>query len=359
MHERRNPYIETLRGIAIIMVVAGHVIGNSETGGMQAVAGSVWRYIYFNIDKIQMPLFALISGWVYALRPPVRGAYTQFVGRKAQRLLIPMLIVGAAHFVLHNINNNQALAGIWKLTILPYNMFWFLYSLFFIFVLVGFLDIWDAMKRWWQVAAAIVFFSLLYRYEHSFIPESFPNILSFKGAIYLLPYFLSGVAVRRFPTLFADKRMETALWCALAACFMMVEWVCFGMELGATEHYMRRSWLGICTGLACTALLYCKFNVYSLIRIGGFTFSIYLYHSFSKGFSQMLLENIGVQSALIIFAGGMTCGIFVPIAIDIALSRTNLTRYLLLGKPMKKKGKAKARPANAAETEEEASLNEV
>ena len=42
----KNLHIETLRGIAIILVVIGHVIGIDTMGGMKVDDDSVFRYIY-------------------------------------------------------------------------------------------------------------------------------------------------------------------------------------------------------------------------------------------------------------------------------------------------------------------------
>lgn len=72
MH-KKNPHIETLRGIAIFLVVAGHVIGSTPIGGMKIDFPSIWRFLYLWIDYLQMPLFTIIAGWVYALRPVERS----------------------------------------------------------------------------------------------------------------------------------------------------------------------------------------------------------------------------------------------------------------------------------------------
>ena len=46
-----------------------------------------------------MPLFAFLSGMVYALRP-VAGDAQAFVGAKVRRLLVPMLSVGTLFAIL-------------------------------------------------------------------------------------------------------------------------------------------------------------------------------------------------------------------------------------------------------------------
>lgn len=69
MSSKKNLSIETLRGIAILLVVIGHVIGSTPDGGMKIDFPHPLRYLYVWIDYIQMPLFTAIAGWVYALKP--------------------------------------------------------------------------------------------------------------------------------------------------------------------------------------------------------------------------------------------------------------------------------------------------
>lgn len=69
MNSPKNLSIETLRGIAILLVVIGHVIGSAPDGGMKIDFPHPLRYFYVWIDYIQMPLFTAIAGWVYALKP--------------------------------------------------------------------------------------------------------------------------------------------------------------------------------------------------------------------------------------------------------------------------------------------------
>ncbi|MEI6899039.1 MAG: acyltransferase family protein, partial [Bacteroidota bacterium] len=112
----RNFSIETLRGMGIMLVLAGHVIGSGPSGGMQVDNHSFLRYFYHScIEYVQMPLFAAISGWVYAIQANrkeslsrgelslsrgelslSRGelSLSKFISKKAQRLLIPMIFTG-------------------------------------------------------------------------------------------------------------------------------------------------------------------------------------------------------------------------------------------------------------------------
>lgn len=52
---QKNLSVETLRGIAIILVVMGHVIGSKSSGGMRVGDDSIYRYLYCLLENIRMP----------------------------------------------------------------------------------------------------------------------------------------------------------------------------------------------------------------------------------------------------------------------------------------------------------------
>ena len=101
MKVQKDTTIETLRGAVIILVVIGHVIGSESDGGMKVSDDSILRYLYYTfIDPIQMPLFTVIAGWVYALNPVGYEKINKFILKKVMRILVPMLVVGMSYFLV-------------------------------------------------------------------------------------------------------------------------------------------------------------------------------------------------------------------------------------------------------------------
>ena len=97
------------------------------------------RYLYVWIDYIQMPLFTAIAGWVYALKPfSASSGFGSFVRKKALRLLVPMVAVGTLYFLVQYLmpgtNNKGVLSQMWRIYVFPYTIYWYLPSLFLIFV---------------------------------------------------------------------------------------------------------------------------------------------------------------------------------------------------------------------------------
>ncbi len=100
----KDLFVETLRGLAITLVVIGHVIGSASDGGMQVSDDSFLRYLYYTfIEFLQMPLFTIIAGWVYALNPIKQGNFLPFIKKKVYRILVPMIVVGVVYFLLSEV----------------------------------------------------------------------------------------------------------------------------------------------------------------------------------------------------------------------------------------------------------------
>jgi len=109
----RIQYIDRLKGVAILLVVAGHLMCFCTKGD--------WNPIYEVICSFHMPLFIFLSGIVFSHTPPVKDCH--YLYEKAKRFLLPFLwwgllftfIIGSSwkEFVFDRYNN-----GYWYLYIL-------------------------------------------------------------------------------------------------------------------------------------------------------------------------------------------------------------------------------------------------
>ena len=92
----REPWIDSWKGLLILLVVLGHVAGGAyhmATGSGVSLAQSVYRVIYM----FHMPAFFVLSGVVWNRHN--EGIMT-FAAKKAYRLLIPYLIFGIGGLLL-------------------------------------------------------------------------------------------------------------------------------------------------------------------------------------------------------------------------------------------------------------------
>lgn len=335
MKAEKDTTIETLRGAVIILVVIGHVIGSASNGGMKVSDDSFLRYLYYTfIDPIQMPLFTVIAGWVYSLKPVVREKINDFIQKKFLRVFVPMLVVGICYFLLQyftpGTNNKGNLLDIWKLLLFPYTLYWYLYSLFFVFILIAYIDSFHKMNTFtnWIIIFSISIFTLLIR--DRFIPYESPNYFSYKGTIYLLPCFILGVGLHRFKTFFQGQFMKYTVPIILVVCIIIQQLSWFKV-IDYTVH--KDTIVGLLIGLLGTMmLLRLQLKTNWLIWFGGFAYSIYLFHAFGTAGGRIILKRFDIHSSGLIFTVSLAVGLLLPIVAEKILDKFKITRILFLGK---------------------------
>jgi glucan biosynthesis protein C len=335
MESEKNKTVETLRGAVILLVVTGHVIGSAADGGMKVDNDSFLRYFYDTfIDCLQMPLFTIIAGWVYSLKPATYKKSKIFFVKKAVRILVPMFVVGVCYFLLQYVtpgtNKKENLLDLWKLLLFPYTLFWYLYSLFVVFVIIALVDIFRKMstvKNWLLLFCLTVVLLLM---RDLIIPYGSPNYFSYQGALYLLPCFILGVGLNRFKIFFQKKIIIYLMPILLVTCVIIQQLSWFAL-IDYVVH--RDSTVGLTLGFTgAIMLLRSRIKVNWLIWFGSFAYSIYLFHAFGTAAGRIICYNLNINSTIIIFTMSLTAGVLLPILTDKILKRLKLTRVLFLGK---------------------------
>lgn len=279
----KNSHIETLRGIAILLVVIGHVIGSTPEGGMRIDFPSPWRYLYLWIDYIQMPLFTAIAGWVYALKPVKAGSSGTFMKRKAYRLLVPMAVAATLYFLIQYItpgtNQKGNLADIWRIYVFPYTIYWYLPSLFLMFAAIRMIDANKWMDKFggWAICLVCAFAGLVV--QKIFLSDGqIPNLFSFMGAMAQFPYFVAGVGIRRFSKQIITHKTSVALssLAIVGVLSLQLEWFYPAVSKDLLYGLTRPLWV-----MATLALLLSQSYSSRLFTwVGSYAYIIYLYHGF-------------------------------------------------------------------------------
>ena len=327
----RDLSIDSLRGIAIILMVAGHVIGGDSTEGMRVADDSGIRMSYLLLADLRIPLFTALSGYMYATRPlHETGQLRRFVVGKAKRLLVPLVTVGSVFTVVQALapgtNTESDLSDWWMLFVYGQWHFWFLQAIMILLVGMGVLNALGALSTRHQTLLVAGAASLV----AIFVEVPFPfNVFSVNGAIRLAPFFLVGYAVARFwSTGVPARRLLLAgagvLFCVRAAQIIM------NVELPPAIDGA----LGIALGLAGIATLIAfrdQLQVRFLAHLGYFSFAIYLLHVFGTAPTRILLERIGVDSPASVLVLCLVAGLALPVLFEVSLGRLNWLSWMFLG----------------------------
>jgi glucan biosynthesis protein C len=324
--KEKDECVETLRGFAIILVVFGHMIA-----GMNVRDDSIFQYIHYSLAYVRMPLFAVISGWIYAAKPIKNASRPRFIAGKARRLILPMFVISTLLFVLRMIvpGTNHA-ANISELPLnflIPYDVFWFLYSLFLIFLVIAALDIQPLFHRitGWAIAFLT---SIVVSFVAEYLLTGVPNLFSFKGATYLLPFFLLGVGIFRFKQLLLSEKVIGIVLLAFVAGVIIQQMSWFGYF----PVHDKKSLLGVMVGMSCVLLLFkMRFKNRLLSWVGGYAYAIFLFHVFFTGGSRILLSRIGLENEWAVVTAGVFNAIVFSILTGALFSKNDFSRFFFLG----------------------------
>ncbi|MDG2520302.1 acyltransferase [Caulobacter segnis] len=321
----RSRQVQVMRGIACLLLVFFHVVGGGASDGLRVSDDTVLRKVMDLLLYIRMPIFGFLSGYVYALKPMRQGQAAPFLKGKARRLVLPLVAVSTLFFLVWNGwygSLGAALPDMWRIYLFSYEIYWFLQAMVLIFVLVAMLESLGALSRWQGVAlaAAVAFIA-----GH---PLETTTFLSLGGALYLLPYFLAGLATFRF-----NLASRPALLTGVAA-FVSIALVIHGWRVAHLPHEVvaaRVTVLSLIIGAGGSLLLLRSVpdNVF-LARIGSASFAIFLFHIFFVVAARTALGKLGAPLAMQITAG-LAAGLAGPMLLEAVLMRWAGTRRVFLG----------------------------
>lgn len=316
----RHPGLQSLRGLACLMLVLYHVVGADAGRGLRLEDGPV-RLFVDALAAVRMPLFALIAGALYGWRPRHGRAA---LADKFQRLMVPALTVGTLFALTQALvpGTNRPVTDWHLLHIVPVAHFWFLQSLFLVFVLVMGLERLGWLDRPGPLAAVFAAAGAAYLSHPGFI------WFGVAGAVYLLPYFLAGMVLTRHGLQTRlDRPWMPALLIAAGSAVLAL-WAPPAPEQDRYTLPMLAAGL-----MLATALWLRPVRAGWLTRIGDDSYAIFLYHAFFTAAARIVLLRLGVTELGPQLVLGLAAGIVGPMLLQRVLMRLPHAPGPLLGLP--------------------------
>lgn len=322
--------LQTVRGMVCILLVTYHVIGSENQTGLQVPSESIYRAFADFFVHVRMPLFTILSGFVYAYRPAVPGEMISLMIKKFRRLALPLITATTVVYLGHQaeslFNNATAQPNLWEVYVFSYEHFWFIQALLLTIALTLILEQLQALKtprRYFICLGLAVIW---------FMRHPFDQILFFSlsGFDYLLPFFLFGVGLNRFRTTLMSPR---ALM--LAVCVLVVSqwafWSGMRSENGQSidRHTLVAIAIGFSAALCCIRLVR---PTSFLEKVGAYSFIIYLYHPIFPGIVRLAGKHIGIESISLLFFAGLVSGIFCSVLVEIVSRQFGLSTFMVLGR---------------------------
>lgn len=324
---KRDVPVDTLRGIACLLLVTMHVIGYDPGSGIRVPDDSAYRWYTDSFVYLRMPLFSFLAGFVYAWRPiRAMSQYPGFMLSKVRRLLVPYVIfvplIGIAMSIVPDTNNPTDLAP-WEWFIYSLSPYWFLLATFWIFAVVAILDGLKALESPVVVIGIVVALGVV----NTFVSPNDVEFLQLSSALSLSTFFMAGVAASRF-----DWRTRGRVWgwVALVATIVLFAYAQAGIFDLVPVVDSRTNLIGMMLGIAFPlAFLALGVKARWLAWIGGYSSGIFLVHPFLAAGARAVFTRIGVTDPTALFVIGSLAGIFGSIAVTILLQRFLVGRVVL------------------------------
>lgn len=334
MSIERNIVFDYSKGVGILLVVYGHVVHGLLSAKIPM--DREWHELIESvIYSFHMPLFFFLSGALF-LGSLTRRGRRKLIESKLEVVFYPYiiwsLIQGLIEVALAGATNGTATLGqVLSLLWLPRAQFWFLYTLFFIYLVSTVL--YRRSDNYWLtgvlVLSVILFFS-------GFSPINFYAINSFSKNFV---FFALGVSTSSL--LFrSDVPNYQALLIFLIAglAFVGSQYVFHGMldHMGTTGNGQARlllAFFGIAFVMASCRLL-AKFEMRWLAFLGRHSMEIYLIHTICAAGSRIVLQKLfGFTDVNLHLVLGMLFGTGVPLLVVVLAPKLGLE--LLFSPPRK------------------------
>jgi hypothetical protein len=323
----KDQSIETLRGLAIILVVAGYIIRGDLDHTVHSTFSTVLDLMYYLLKPIRLPLFTVISAYLYASSPATQETLKKLIHGKARRIMIPFIAVSAMQYTfyaLFPVKGPHPLNELYKVYLWPLEQFWFLYSIFWIFIIVGCLDslrAMDTFKKWVMCILVALIGHVLFE------P---PDIFSLNGVNYLLPFFLLGYGIKRYSKELFSAQMIRLYVATAALAYGVYSIFYFKRVEGGHDLYKD---LSLMISLSAVPLLfYFRRTIPLLAQAGYFAFGIHIFNKISSALPRMLFQHLNLDSnPALVFFTYLAFGIFFSIGIQLFLEQFGWARKYILG----------------------------
>lgn len=327
----KNAAIETLRGAAIILMVSGHVIGAKSSDGLKVADESIWRFFYYAFEYIRMPLFTVISGYIYAYKPVYKfPSNKQFVLGKINRLFIPLIVVSTLFYLIQHFspgtNYKNDLVNIQYIYLYPYAHFWFLQGMLIVFCIVLILENFKLLQSFKNTLlcvciAALVFILLPYKF----------NNFSINKVPFLFTFFTLGLLFKRFyHIVFTTHVVKVAA--AIFLCAFIFQLYSFNSQNSLRLDQFVAFGVG---STGCMLLIQLGWKNKQLTWLGGFSYGIYLFHILGAVAARVIMKKLHVHNMLVQVLAGVIAGVLFPIALQLTAGRIKILSVLLFGEKIR------------------------
>ncbi len=323
-----------IRGLAIVFVVIGHVIGDRYSGIRKLYEHDIpmLEYLYNFIYTFHMPIFFIVSGISFAVFNQKKTSLFKFIKSKATRLIIPLVCWAPIYFVFRVLSGSIkfSLTGLLSSVFYPDFIFWFFHTLLFISILC-FLLVKQFSYRWFYFIISIFLFVV------SFYLSGFISLV-----LYWNIFYAFGNVIAPYIFQVRDKIEKSSYFFNLGSIFLLT------LSMLAINYFLNKDYSLIAkfiNGLTSFVIMYIiagtSWETASLSLVvkltkslnniftylGKISMSIYLLHVMCGSLTRMILVKIGISQIIPQFCLGLIAATLIPIGVHEVFKRNKIFLY--------------------------------
>ena len=322
MGKERIKWIDSLKGFAIITVVIGHVADGYLSSDMFSDYQGIMNIIYELIYAFHMPLFFLVSGYVFW------QAYYKDGKEDKKRCNLQILnlsilyivfsvILWAFKFVLSgNVNTTVTVTDLLMIVIKPIAPFWYLYVLIFLYIAAKLL-----LKK--ETGVVIPFIVLVAVSVLGFwVPREI--VFPLYQILYYALFFFTGVFLAKYKDSFLTKGWFAGVSTLVSVTLIVIFW---NSEKAFHSIFAANTFiaLGLCLGLVYVFSKVKALEKFPLFSIcGKYCLEIYIIHCFLTAGNRVILPKIGIDNFVVAFIVNSVVSTVIPIIIAIVCKKIKI-----------------------------------
>lgn len=319
MQKQREIWVDKVKVIACILVVLGHFFQSMTKAGIVS-DGAVYQWFNQTIYYFHVPLFFICSGYLYQKYSKVNNAksWLRNVVKKALALGVPYFTFSIATWILKTVFSgsvNDQIGGLGDTLFLhPTAPYWFLYTLFFIFLITPTFTGGRMAKAGLGIAFAA---KLLILIGGGYSIYAVSTVLSNEI------WFVLGMSICAFDVQLRGKRLA-AIVCGFL--FIGVSIVVYVMNINYGAVYFL---LGI---MACaTVVLFVADSKFSKVTslFAKYTMPIFLMHTLFSAPLRTVLLKIGITNAVVHVVAGLEISFVGPIVAAWIMEKTKWLEFFM------------------------------
>jgi fucose 4-O-acetylase-like acetyltransferase len=324
----RLGWIDSAKGIGIVLVVVGHAWRGLETAGLINNPG-LYSVIDGAIYAFHMPFFFFLSGLVIE-RVLLASSPRALVLSRLQRLIWPLALWTWIFFLFRGLAGSLAnkptdWADFPILPLPPLELFWFLWALFVIQVSLLLAKPLLKTQAYRPRVWALLWLASVAVYLSG--PDLGAAYVWIGQAITYAPFFLLGAAVSGL------RHRRPAVWIGIVA------FVAFLAVVAAAFVLPDRKWAGLVVGggatlLLCLTVMALEAPVFARPAfrwVGGLgvaSLAIYVSHTIFSAAARIVLVKAGVVDLWLHMGVGTLVGLVCPVALFLAARRAGVAGKL-------------------------------